>query len=403
MELLFGEIESIIREGVDLLERRYGVSKQSSNKITRSSSSGPLSALPHVSSRTSPSIPVLFCWSLRNKKRVEAILLSFDRNSRLKRKVELCCLTSQLGISPDHLRHRRTGESSKQLGFDKDASLRLAQHSAETGKLTSLELSSAWDRHLRDRRCRTSRLVYRFGPQSYNQENHRYKALLPADDNSRSSLDPRIKDRIESLARLLHQPKEQLFRIPPVSDQDSIAFIFELESPLGAPVSLQRIRFLSKFVPSLGDKFQLALGLSQCMAQIHMVQWGCTIWLTTTFRSDNILLLPHHISYGSEQRHHIDYSESCVLGFEDRTMGAAIKLEKSMFAYAANGAAVQTQLIKHAQRRLDPRVGRRYKEVVLKCLTGDFGVEEDTREDMKLQQEFRHPVLDVIELAANSV
>ncbi|KAL5040750.1 hypothetical protein BDW71DRAFT_201914 [Aspergillus fruticulosus] len=385
MELLFGEIESIIRESVDLLERKYGVSKQSSNKITRSSSSGPLSALPHVSSRTSPSIPVLFCWSLRDKKRVEAILLSFDRNSRLKRKVELCCLTSQLGISPDHLRHRRTGESSKQLGFDKDASLRLAQHSAETGKLTSLELSSAWDPHLRDRRCRTSRLVYRFGPQSYNQENHRYKALLPADDNSRSSLDPRIKDRIESLARLLHQPKEQLFRIPPVSDQDSIAFIFELESPLGAPVSLQRIRFLSKFVPSLGDKFQLALGLSQCMAQIHMVQWGCTIWLTTTsmisFRSDDILLLPHHISYGSEQRHHIDYSESCVLGFEANLPRRFKKKKKVHDIYSPGVVLLEIGL-------WEPPSSLR---------------KEDTREDMKLQQEFRHPVLDVIELAANSV
>lgn len=40
---------------------------------------------------------------------------------------------------------------------------------------------------------------------------------------------------------------------------------------------------------------------------------------------------------------------------------------------------------------------------MLKCLNGDFGVDDDTREDMKLQQAFRHQVLDVIEQAANSV
>lgn len=81
----------------------------------------------------------------------------------------------------------------------------------------------------------------------------------------------------------------------------------------------------------------------------------------------------------------------------------AIKLQRNLFAHATDSTAVRAQLVKHAQRRLESRVGKRYKEVVLKCLNGDFGVEDDTREDMKLQQAFRHQVLDVIEQAANSV
>lgn len=81
----------------------------------------------------------------------------------------------------------------------------------------------------------------------------------------------------------------------------------------------------------------------------------------------------------------------------------ALKLQTSMFAHVENHRTVQAQLIKHAQRRLEPKVGRRYKEVVLKCLTGDFEVENDTREDLKLQQAFRHQVIDVIEQAANHV
>jgi hypothetical protein len=81
----------------------------------------------------------------------------------------------------------------------------------------------------------------------------------------------------------------------------------------------------------------------------------------------------------------------------------AVKLEKDMFAHARNPRAVQAQLVKHAQRRLEPRVGRKYKEVVLKCLRGDFGIQNDTREDLKLQQAFHHQVVDVIEMAANYV
>lgn len=81
----------------------------------------------------------------------------------------------------------------------------------------------------------------------------------------------------------------------------------------------------------------------------------------------------------------------------------ALKLETNMFSRAKNPHAVQAQLIKHAEKRLEHRVGRRYKDVVLKCLTGYFGVENDTKEDLKLQQAFQQQVVDVIEMAASYV
>lgn len=40
---------------------------------------------------------------------------------------------------------------------------------------------------------------------------------------------------------------------------------------------------------------------------------------------------------------------------------------------------------------------------MLKCLAGEFGAEEDTKEDMELQQAIRHQVVDVIEIAASYV
>lgn len=81
----------------------------------------------------------------------------------------------------------------------------------------------------------------------------------------------------------------------------------------------------------------------------------------------------------------------------------AITLEKNMFKTASNSKAIQAQLVKHAQKRLQTRVGKKYKDIVVKCLTGDFGVTDDTRDDLNLQQAFRTQVVDVIEMAANYV
>ena len=81
----------------------------------------------------------------------------------------------------------------------------------------------------------------------------------------------------------------------------------------------------------------------------------------------------------------------------------AIKLEKNMFAHARDGYAIQSQLIKHATKRLESRVGKKYRDAVIKCLTGKFDVRDDNKEDLKLQQAFRTQVVDVFENAAKFV
>ncbi|KAK2763148.1 hypothetical protein FQN54_009784 [Arachnomyces sp. PD_36] len=466
-ELLCVEIKSILQEGVELLERRYGLSQGStgSSFLNISTSSLPKSLSPSVSQnhsgRASPSFPTLLKWSFRDKKRVENVLHSFkDRNSRLKKKVELWCLASQLGVSPDHLMHLQTNDSSRKLGFDKDASLRMAQWDAGNAR-ESLELMHiSWDSCLKEIQPIEHQGMFNMftnDARFYIQENHHYDSSMQPQGYPESYVDPRTKSRIESLAKLLHQPKEQVFRVLPcvgwkhLPRQSCIAFVFEVQpKPLGSPVSLQRLLFDTDHRPELGDKFRLALELSKCIAQMHMVQW-----LHKSFRSDNILLLPHSVTdeNSSKTRLEVNYPEPWVLGFEfsrpdpffsngqadfeptrdiyrhpDRqgeptemfkkvhdiyALGVvlleiglwepAIKLEKGLFSHVSDPRAVQAQLTKHAQKRLQARVGRKYKEVVLKCLSGDFGVEDDSKEDLKLQQAFRHQVVDVIEMAANHV
>lgn len=73
----------------------------------------------------------------------------------------------------------------------------------------------------------------------------------------------------------------------------------------------------------------------------------------------------------------------------------AITLEKNQFRTARDPFVIQAQLLKQAQRRLGDKMGEKYQQIVLACLTGQFGV--DPREDLKLQQAFRTQVVDVLE------
>ena len=64
---------------------------------------------------------------------------------------------------------------------------------------------------------------------------------------------------------------------------------------------------------------------------------------------------------------------------------------------------IQSYLIKKAERSLPREVGENYKNVVISCLSGRFDVENDNKEDLKLQQAFREQVLDVLDRAAESI
>ena len=81
----------------------------------------------------------------------------------------------------------------------------------------------------------------------------------------------------------------------------------------------------------------------------------------------------------------------------------AITLETKKYLNAKDSKNVQARLVKQAERRLESRVGGKYRSVVLKCLGGDFGVQDDSKEDLKLQQAFRSQVVDVLERAAQNV
>jgi hypothetical protein len=293
IELLFGQLTNILQESCNLLERHYG-SKDSSlpqlltSNLSSTSTTNTSGHHPSIHRKSSPSFPSIILWSFRDKKRVESIVHEFnDQNGRIHEKIKLWCLASQLGVNIQHLERLQQDVNSKRLGFDVDATLRLAQWDAQNDT-SSLELRDpSWDQSLKAITQIPDQGLFamfiRHGKVMI-QENHPYEESRssgsdPGRDPGR--LDARTESRVDSLAKLLHQPKEQVFRIPPcvgwkyLPSQKAIAFVFEVQSrPVTEPVSLLRLLSSSDLKPELGDKFRLALGLARCISQLHMVKWA---------------------------------------------------------------------------------------------------------------------------------
>ena len=81
----------------------------------------------------------------------------------------------------------------------------------------------------------------------------------------------------------------------------------------------------------------------------------------------------------------------------------AIGLAKPILRYEGGMARTQQWFLKQARRRVKSRVGEKYRDIVVKCLSGEFAVADDTKDDLKLQQAFRNQVLDVLEKALNGI
>lgn len=78
----------------------------------------------------------------------------------------------------------------------------------------------------------------------------------------------------------------------------------------------------------------------------------------------------------------------------------AVTLERNQFAHARDPqgrpCGITQHLTKHAHKHLENPMGSRYRDIVLKCISGDFGITDDTKEDLKLQQAFRLQVVEVL-------
>ena len=297
-----GQLIGTLYQANQLLEHRYGSSSSSASQGHQRPSSTSLSSPSGFSAsstlndqsssvqaaaaqRRSRSPFLLIRWSLRDKKQTEKFLQEYsDLNGRIHEQIKLICLGSSIGLDLRHLHHLKTNDNSRKLGFDIDATLKLSIGASDVDA-TSLELTHPrWKNLLSTATSgQSSFMVLKDNDAFVLRESRSYAPLT----QHTHDIDPRTRDRVESLARLLRQQKEQVFRIPPcigwmfVPSQKQIAFLFEI--PQGVtpkPISLLQLLGNADMKLSLGSKFQLALGLAKCMAQLHMVRWVSTASLT---------------------------------------------------------------------------------------------------------------------------
>ncbi|KAM0798067.1 hypothetical protein BDR22DRAFT_860389 [Usnea florida] len=391
-------------------------------------------------------------WSFRDKKEMVAIIGHFaEVNNELLEMVRFWSLASAIGVDIRHLEHLRTDQDAGKLGLHDDASLALTV--ADTKNIIeSFELEDAWSKVLKEART----VEDRFAVFDWNKENMLRESCTYSQEHE-SKLDPQTRNRINLLAKLLYQPKETFFCIPPCqgwsycTNSNQISYLFKLPSDLRLePKSLLLLLKNPQTQPPLGTKFHIAHSLARSIAQLHLVQW-----VHESFRSENILFFPSNaIEVDGDRQDEasidVDLTRPLIFGFEfsrpdsffsagfidacpDRdvyrhperqgqpltifkkihdiySLGIilleigiwrpAIMLEKHQFAHARDSqgrpCGITQHLTKHAMKHLEKPMGAKYRDIVLKCISGEFGVSNDTREDLKLQQAFRIQVVEVL-------
>jgi len=193
--------------------------------------------------------------------------------------IEALTAESRLGIDPRHLYHLQSDDSSRDLGFDTNATLTLTLQNAQADTRSFELTNQEWLDYFRNAisfPIEGNFSVIKAGNIPFLQEDRPYTSP----PRSLSEVDPRTRDRVNLLAKILEQRKEQVFRIPhcigwkyePITKR--IGFIFAIPNGVQAqPISLIKLLNDEEAHVQLGKKFKLAHGLAECIAKLHMVRW----------------------------------------------------------------------------------------------------------------------------------
>ncbi|KAL9081871.1 MAG: hypothetical protein Q9159_006947 [Coniocarpon cinnabarinum] len=359
-----------------------------------------------VSRRTPSRSPLnMIRWSFRDKKRASTLVRRFtDLNTRLLEKVQFLTLSSAIGIQLQPLRHWEKDTICADLGFSNEASLKLSNVS-DLIESADFELQPTWLENCEQAPISQRQfVVFEWDGISMLQENCLRNRV------ESTSVDPQTRHRVNRLAELLEKPKESLANVLPcrgwafLPQAKQIAYLFEIRSGL-APSPRSLLRILSDNQPS-------EAALAAVDIQMPYI-FGFEFSRPDSYFSAGFIdacperdVYRHPVRQGQPlttfKKIHDIYSLGVVL-LEIAVWRPAVTLEKNHFAHAKDGAAIATHLLKHAQKHVDTYMGERYKDMVLRCLTGNFDVVDDTAEDVKLQQAFRTQVVEVLEQMANTV
>jgi hypothetical protein len=302
IQVFFEQATGVIDEAFQILSRRRGKTDANKDQPESSGQSYPSShlvtmpmlAVPASKSSSRPSSTENLLkavsvqrlrWSLLDKKRIEVIVHNFsDLNARIHENVKLWSLATSMGIDLQHLERLKENNDAKTLGFDIDAKLHMVATMTQPISQT-LEVE---DPLVRQDLNKVTTFEDKFGifhwdgkPMLVEYRSYNLQSPVPVD------LDPRSKDLVDSLASLLHQPKEMVFRTPRCTgwvrqiNHNRVAYIFAVPEG-GEPAPISLLKALPPLgsssssqlpTPSLGHRFQLAHKLAKCISQLQLVKW----------------------------------------------------------------------------------------------------------------------------------
>ncbi|KAI9666469.1 MAG: hypothetical protein M1821_004405 [Bathelium mastoideum] len=381
-DALFEQFDEEVQNEIQLfLEELCSVVDQAYRLLSR-----PLRTNQTTASGSKPtsSISKRLRWTLLDKKRITALIENFSElNGRILANIKLWCLSVSIGVNLQHLQRLEHDPNSRQLGFDVDAKLRLAASHAEsmqeTSELKDPELVLAIEN--------AKKFGDKFGILEWNGKPALVEFRSYASDAPiLVTIDSRTRELVDKLAKLLHQPKElvhESFR------SANILFFPGSDGDKRSNDPLKRIDLSQPWV--LGFDFSRPESYFS-----YGIEDPCP--------SRDIYRHPERQQSPSQpfKKLHDIYALGVVL-LEIGLWQPALSLEKDHFKRLRDPTLIKKCLTAQAEKRLSPRAGEKYKAVVLKCLNGDFNVTNDTKEDSKLQREFRTQVVDVLEKAANSI
>lgn len=229
-------------------------------------------------------------------------------------------------------------------------------------------------------------------------------------------------ERIKQLTNILHEKKAERYHTLICRgyfiNTENFALAFDI--PQGSNPLFSNLHSLLQThkMPDLEERFLLARQLAMALSQFHAVGW-----VHKSFRSNNILFFPPNISSGQDGQSSLDcpylsgweysrpasevssrlnendeleaniyrhpdqwglptvrfnklhdiYSLGVVL-LEIGLWKAAISLHRTQFRGCELGSSVRNYILDAARhQRLRSQMGRRYQNIVLCCLQGNFG------------------------------
>ncbi|KAF1966643.1 hypothetical protein BU23DRAFT_603414 [Bimuria novae-zelandiae CBS 107.79] len=446
------EVFKIIEEAVELFEeQQLEATADLVSSVVRTELTPPTGTI--IKRKSSPRIRLK--WALWEKKRLKSIVSSFTRsNDKVYVQVQLLCHASSVGVDLKHLDRLANDEHSKKLGYDLPAQL----HLTTTGMHAlngSLEIKD--ETLFRNLAASNSvvdgiSMVELSGSMSVVE----FRNYAP-DRTEPVPIPERTRGRVELLAHLLRQQKDAAFRTLSCKGWsldtrlNRVAFLFEIPDDMeGTPYSLLRLYESKKVRPALGERLRLAKHLANSISGLQLVEW-----VHESIRSENIVFFPRGPQNGEtlSEEERLVIAQPWVMGFEfsrpelDFSSGrqdvnparnvyrhperqnqpqkpfqkihdiyglgvvlleiglwrSVLSLERAGFKNVTDPWTIQDYLVKKARKALPREIGEKYAQLVVRCLTGAFDVDKDSKNGLKLQQAFREQVVDVLEYAADSI